>query len=88
MLDKETKLKVISEYGKNDKDTGSVESQVAIINAEILVLQKHFTKHKKDFHSLRGLMRKINLRKKLLSYLKKKDIERYKSLTSRLGIRA
>ena len=86
-LTKEAKAALIKEYGKNDKDTGSVEVQIAILTAEINELNTHFDTHIHDFHSKRGLMRKIGHRRSLLNYLKKTDIERYRSIISKLGIR-
>lgn len=79
--------KVISEYKLADGDTGSPEVQVALLSARINHLSDHFSKHKKDHHSRRGLLKMVNQRRKLLRYLKEKDLERYKSLIQRLGLR-
>ncbi len=86
-LTKEAKAALIKEYGKNDKDTGSVEVQIAILTAEINELNTHFATHIHDFHSKRGLMRKIGHRKSLLNYLKKEDLHKYEALIEKLGLR-
>ncbi len=86
-LAKEVKAKIVAEYGKDAKDTGSVEVQIALLTAEINELNVHFQTHIHDFHSKRGLMRKIGARKSLLAYLKKNDLKKYEELTSKLGLR-
>ena len=86
-LNKEAKAALIKEYGKNDKDTGSVEVQIAILTAEINELNTHFATHIHDFHSKRGLMRKIGHRRSLLNYLKKEDLHKYEALIEKLGLR-
>lgn len=78
---------IIKEYAIHEGDTGSPEVQVAILTARINELTEHFKVHKHDYHSYRGLMKMVGHRKNLLSYLKKKDLERYKSLIARLGLR-
>ena len=83
----EQKKAVVEEYRVKDTDTGSSEVQVALLTAHIHHLAPHFAEHKKDNHSRRGLLRMVNQRRKLLDYLKRKDVERYKSLISRLGLR-
>lgn len=83
----EQKSSVITEYQLSSSDTGSSEVQVALLTAKILHLTPHFDAHKKDHHSRRGLLRMVNQRRKLLDYLKRKDVERYKSLVERLGLR-
>jgi len=83
----EQKRQVIEEYRLSDTDTGSPEVQVALLTAHILHLTPHFATHKKDNHSRRGLLRMVNQRRKLLTYLKNKDITRYRSLIDRLGLR-
>lgn len=83
----EEKSKVVQEYQLAEKDTGSPEVQIAILTAKINKLSDHFKTHTKDHHSRRGLLRMVSLRRKLLDYLKKKDIKRYQGLISRLGIR-
>lgn len=79
--------KVIEEHKRGDNDTGSPEVQVALLSARIEHLTGHFKTHKHDHHSRRGLLMLVNQRRRLLSYLKAKDAERYKTLIERLGIR-
>ncbi len=81
------KLKVIDDYRRAPADTGSPEVQVALLTARILDLSGHFAQHKKDHHSRRGLVRMVNSRRKLLDYLKSKDLDRYRELIARLGLR-
>ncbi|MEO5342772.1 MAG: 30S ribosomal protein S15 [Gammaproteobacteria bacterium SHHR-1] len=83
----EDKAKVVAEYRRDEKDTGSPEVQVALLTARINDLSGHFAAHKQDNHSRRGLVRMVNARRKMLDYLKGKDVERYRSLISRLGLR-
>ncbi|MGH8555877.1 MAG: 30S ribosomal protein S15 [Methylococcales bacterium] len=83
----EQKRPVIEAYQLAASDTGSTEVQVALLTAKITHLTPHFTEHKKDHHSRRGLLKMVNQRRKLLDYLKRKDLERYKSLIDRLGLR-
>ncbi len=78
---------IIEEYGRAPRDTGSPEVQVALLTARINHLTEHFAEHKLDHHSRRGLVRMVNSRRKLLDYLKSKDLERYRTLISRLGLR-
>lgn len=86
-LTKEVKAEIIKKYGKNDKDTGSTEVQIAILTAEINELNTHFETHIHDFHSKRGLMKKIGQRRSLLAYLKSEDLKRYEELIKSLGLR-
>ena len=79
--------KVINEHKRGDNDTGSPEVQVALLTARIEQLTGHFKTHKQDHHSRRGLLMMVNRRRSLLDYLKRKDIERYKSLIEKLGLR-
>ena len=79
--------KVISEHKRGDNDTGSPEVQVALLTARIEQLTGHFKTHKQDHHSRRGLLMMVNRRRSQLDYLKRKDIERYKSLIEKLGLR-
>ena len=79
--------KVISEHKRGDADTGSPEVQVALLTARIEQLTGHFKTHKQDHHSRRGLLMMVNRRRSLLDYLKRKDIERYKALIEKLGLR-
>ncbi|EXJ16625.1 30S ribosomal protein S15 [Imhoffiella purpurea] len=81
------KKKIVEEYARGDKDTGSPEVQVALLTARILQLTEHFKEHKHDHHSRRGLVRMVNSRRKLLDYLKGKDLDRYRDLIARLGLR-
>lgn len=83
----DTKRAVVEEYRLSPSDTGSPEVQVALLTAHITHLSPHFAEHKKDHHSRRGLLRMVSQRRKLLSYLKKKDVNRYRSLIERLGLR-
>ena len=86
-LSAEEKATIIKDYAQKDGDTGSPEVQVALLTANINDLQAHFKEHKHDHHSRRGLIRMVTSRKKLLDYLRRKDIERYSSLIKRLGLR-
>ena len=86
-LSKEAKLAIVKEYQVKDNDTGSPEVQVAILTKEIEELNEHLKMHKKDHHSRRGLLMKVGHRRNLLKYLAKKDVERYRSLIKRLGLR-
>ena len=81
------KAKVIEEYRLDDSDTGSPEVQVALLTARITDLTDHFSDHKKDHHSRRGLLRMVSQRRKLLDYLKKKNVTRYTTLIGKLGLR-
>ncbi len=81
------KAQIIQEYGVTDGDTGSPEVQIALLTTDINQLTEHFKSHVKDHHSRRGLIRKVNLRRRLLDYLKSKDIERYRSIITRLNLR-
>ncbi len=83
----EEKGKIVEEYKRGSSDTGSPEVQVALLTARINQLTGHFNEHKKDHHSRRGLVRMVNSRRKLLDYLKKKDVERYRTLIGQLGLR-
>lgn len=83
----EDKAKIVAEYGRDGKDTGSTEVQVALITTRIVQLTEHFAAHKQDNHSRRGLIRLVNQRRKLLDYLKRKDIARYQALIGKLGLR-
>ena len=83
----EEKAKVIEEYRQSEGDTGSPEVQIAILTTRIRNLTEHFKKHKQDFNSRRGLLKLVGHRRALLRYLQKKDIQRYRSLIDRLGLR-
>ncbi|HEY2291291.1 MAG: 30S ribosomal protein S15 [Acidobacteria bacterium] len=83
----EVKGKIISEYRTHDTDTGSPQVQVALLTSRINELTEHFKTHTKDHHSRRGLLKLVGQRRRLLDYLKGKDLERYRSTIERLGIR-
>lgn len=87
MITTEMKKQIMEEYGRVPNDTGSPEVQVALLTARINDLQDHFKKHPKDFHSNRGLLKMVGQRRGLLAYLKGKDIERYRTLIEKLGLR-
>ena len=86
-LNQEDKRRIIGEFGANDADTGSTEVQVALLTARISGLSDHFSAHKKDHHSRRGLLKMISQRRRLLDYLKASDRARYQQLIARLGLR-
>ncbi len=83
----ETKTKIIQDFRRHDQDSGSPEVQVALLTGRITELTEHFKSHPKDHHSRRGLLKLVGHRRRLLDYLKKKDLERYRSTIERLGIR-
>ena len=87
MITKEKKQAIIAEYGLKEGDTGSPEVQVAILTARIQELTEHLQKNPKDHHSRRGLLKMVGQRRNMLAYLKKIDIERYRKLIERLGLR-
>lgn len=84
---KEVKAEIIEEYKLHDSDSGSPEVQVALLTSRIRELTEHFKTHKQDHHSRRGLLTLVGRRRRLLDYMKKKDIERYRTTIERLGIR-
>jgi len=86
-LTKEEKAKIIEDYKIHEGDTGSPEVQIAILTHRINTLNEHLKDHKKDHHSRRGLLKMVGQRRGLLKYLKKSDIERYRNLIEKLGIR-
>lgn len=86
-ISKERKNEIIKEYATHEGDTGSPEVQIAVLTADINSLNGHIRTHKKDFHSYRGLMKKIGHRRNLLAYLRNKDVARYRELIQRLGLR-
>ena len=86
-LSSDKKESIIKEFAQSEGDTGSPEVQVALLTANINELQAHFKEHIHDHHSRRGLIRMVNSRRKLLDYLKRKDVERYAKLIERLGLR-
>lgn len=87
MLATDKKQEIINTYKLHDSDTGSPEVQIAILTERITYLTEHFKTHKKDHHSRRGLLKIVGQRRGLLDYLKKKDVERYRSIIEKLGIR-
>ncbi len=86
-LAKETKEQVVSDFRTHEGDTGSPQVQVALLSKRINELTDHFKTHKKDNHSRRGLLKMVSQRRSLLDYLKRKDIERYHEVVTRLGLR-
>lgn len=86
-MTQEEKAAIINEFARHEGDTGSPEVQIALLTNEINRLNEHMNEHKKDFHSQRGLMKKIGHRRNLLAYLRNKDITRYRDLIQKLGLR-
>ena len=86
-ITQERKNELINEFKTHENDTGSPEVQIAVLTADINSLNDHLRTHKKDHHSRRGLIRMVNQRRKLLDYLKGKDLGRYTTLIGRLGLR-
>jgi small subunit ribosomal protein S15 len=86
-LTKEDKAQTVLEYGHNDKNTGSIETQVALLTKRIADLTEHFKIHKKDTNSRRGLLKMVGTRRKLLKYLQRKNLEGYRALVEKLQIR-
>lgn len=84
---KERKAELMAQYGKNEKDSGSAAVQVALLTERIKGLTEHMKSHQKDFHTRRGLLMLVGKRRRLLSYIKKNDIENYRNLIKSLGIR-
>ncbi len=87
MISKEKKAAIIKEYGRTPEDTGSPEVQIAILTARIRELTEHLKVNKKDHHSRRGMLKMIGQRRNLLEYLKRKDLEAYRALIEKLGLR-
>jgi small subunit ribosomal protein S15 len=87
MLVTDKKQEIINAHKLHDTDTGSPEVQIAILTERILYLTEHFKVHKKDHHSRRGLLKIVGQRRGLLDYLKKKDVDRYRAIIAKLGIR-
>ena len=86
-LTKERKAELAGKYGRSENDTGSTEVQVALLTARINHLTEHLREHKKDHHSRRGLLMLVGQRRRLLKYLQKKDLDRYRALIKELGLR-
>ena len=87
MISKEKKTAIMKEYARFEGDTGSLEVQIAVLSARIAELTEHLKEHPKDNHSRRGMFKMVGQRRGLLSYLKSKDIERYRALIEKLGLR-
>ena len=87
MISGQTKQRVLSDFQRGERDTGSSEVQVALLTERINELSEHFKVHKKDHHSRRGLLKIVSQRRRLLDYLKRNDVERYSALIGRLGLR-
>ncbi len=87
MLDSGKRSEIMAQYRLHETDTGSPEVQIALLSAKIVYLTEHFKLHKKDHHSRRGLLKLVGHRRRLLDYLKNKDLERYRTVIQRLGIR-
>jgi small subunit ribosomal protein S15 len=87
VLVSDKKKEIITSYRFHENDTGSPEVQIALLSARIQYLTEHFKSHKKDHHSRRGLLKIVGQRRRILDYLKKKDVERYRAVIQKLGIR-
>jgi small subunit ribosomal protein S15 len=86
-LTTEAKKEIVGRFGKSDGDTGSTEVQIALLTARINELTEHLREHKKDHHSRRGLLMLVGQRRRLLNYLQRKDLDRYRELIGELGLR-
>lgn len=86
-LAKEKKIEIIKDFGRTEKDTGSAEVQIALLTKRIQDLTEHFKKNKKDHNSRRGLLKLVGQRRKMLNYLKKKDLEKYREILGQLSLR-
>lgn len=86
-LTKEAKAAIVKKYARSESDTGSAEVQIAILTEEINNLTEHLKEHKHDFHSRRGLLKKVGQRRSLLNYLVKTDVTRYRTIVKELGLR-
>ena len=86
-LTKEVKQSIIKDFARDEKDTGSAEVQIAILTEEIRILTEHLKEHKHDFHTRRGLLKKVGQRRNMLQYLAKKDIQSYREVIKKLGLR-
>jgi len=87
VLTLERRKELIADYRLHEKDTGSPEVQIALLSARIEYLTEHFKAHKKDHHSRRGLLKLVGQRRRLLNYIKEDDVERYRTIIKRLGLR-
>ncbi|MDD2391918.1 MAG: 30S ribosomal protein S15 [Bacilli bacterium] len=86
-LTKEVKEQIVNKYARKEGDTGSAEIQIAILTEEINTLTEHLKEHKQDFHSRRGLLKKVGQRRNMLNYLVKNDVTRYREIVKSLGLR-
>lgn len=86
-LTKEKKADIVKRFAKDEKDTGSAEVQIAILTEEIKALTEHLKEHKHDYHSRRGMLKKVGQQRSLLNYLKNKDVTRYREVVKKLGLR-
>lgn len=86
-LTKEKKAELVKKFAKDEKNTGNTEVQIAILTEEIKALTEHLKEHKHDFHSRRGMLKKVGQQRSLLNYLKKKDVTRYREVVKKLGLR-
>lgn len=86
-LTKEEKAKIVKEFARDEKDTGSAEVQIAILTKEINELTEHLKEHIHDYHSRRGLLKKVGQRRNMLQYLAKKDVAKYREVIQKLGLR-
>ena len=86
-MEKERKNEIITRFALHEGDTGSPEVQIAVLTARIIYLTEHLKEHKKDHHSRRGLLKMVGHRRRLLAYLNKVDIERYRAIVAKLGLR-
>lgn len=86
-LSTDEKRQIISEHARSDGDTGSAEVQIAVLTQRIAELTEHLKQHKQDHHSRRGLLKMVGRRRRLLEYLKRSDIERYRAIIAKLGLR-
>ena len=87
MISAQQKSEIVKEHSRGTNDTGSAEVQVALLTSKIIDLTEHFKVHNHDFHSRQGLLRMVSKRRKMLDYLKRKDVQRYSSLINKLGLR-
>ena len=87
MLDKQTKQDIVHKFSQHKGDSGSTQVQIAILTEEIKVLTEHLKEHIHDYHSKRGLLQKVGKRRSLLDYLKRTDVQRYRELIAKLGLR-
>ena len=87
MISAQQKSEIVKEHSRGTNDTGSPEVQIALLTSKIIDLTEHFKVHKHDFHSRQGLLRMVSKRRKMLDYLKGKDVQRYSSLIAKLGLR-